>query len=170
MEALAHSSPVSLAVSAASSTPYRRMKKCRRRDLNPHSFRGNRILNPARLPFRHFGQVEGASIDRPPLLCQFASFPLEYPGFLSPTPPPPPRHPLPNRVPRCAPSCLCCALSGAASAVVSPALLSRPCCHACGCENLSQSWRRHVRSERFQHPIRALMPGVRKTVSQERNR
>ncbi len=33
--------------------------KCRRRDLNPHSFKGNRILNPARLPFRHSGNSGG---------------------------------------------------------------------------------------------------------------
>ncbi len=34
-------------------------KWCRRRDLNPHTFRGYWILSPARLPFRHSGPGEG---------------------------------------------------------------------------------------------------------------
>ncbi|KKU70886.1 MAG: hypothetical protein UX95_C0011G0018, partial [Candidatus Woesebacteria bacterium GW2011_GWD1_47_21] len=31
------------------------LERCRGRDSNPHVLNGHRILNPARLPFRHLG-------------------------------------------------------------------------------------------------------------------
>ena len=39
----------------------RRRRKCPKWGSNPHSFRGNRILSPARLPIPPFGLTYGPS-------------------------------------------------------------------------------------------------------------